>query len=91
MLESIINLTSLQTFEICLYRTVIPTIKPQWSCDRNVSLWGTIKGPLELSFLPHSVLTDLTLVESKSTEDPMSTLGSLPNLTALDQLINVVD
>ncbi|XP_074334689.1 disease resistance protein RPP13-like [Apium graveolens] len=89
-LESVANLTSLQTFIIIHFGSVeIPTLKPLSSCNRlkSVSLVGTLKDPSELRHLPDSI-TDLSLSFNEFTEDPMPTLGSLSNLTAL-QLTDV--
>ncbi|XP_074338055.1 disease resistance protein RPP13-like [Apium graveolens] len=82
-LESVANLTSLQTFTLWI-NVEIPTLKPLSSCNRlkSVDLSGILKDPSELRHLPDSI-TDLSLRESKFTEDPMPTLGSLSNLTAL--------
>ncbi|XP_074333588.1 disease resistance protein RPP13-like [Apium graveolens] len=82
-LESVSNLTSLQTF-IHFGSIKIATLKPLSYCNRlrSVDLFGTLKDPSELRHLPDSI-TDLSLRESKFTEDPMPTLGSLSNLTAL--------
>lgn len=83
-LDSVSNLTSLQTFVLQFHTDVIPTIKPLSSCKRlkSVVLIGTMKDPSDLSFLPDSI-TDLTLQRSNFTQDPMPVLGSFPNLTAL--------
>ncbi|XP_074334686.1 disease resistance protein RPP13-like [Apium graveolens] len=88
-LESVANLTSLQTFTLFFRSVEIPTLKPLSSCNRlkSMSLVGTLKDPSELRHLPDSI-TDLSLRVSEFTEDPMPTLGSLSNLTAL-QLDNV--
>ncbi|XP_074337863.1 putative disease resistance RPP13-like protein 3 [Apium graveolens] len=88
-LESIANLTSLQTAEIWFFSGVIPTMRPLSCCSRlkSVDLFGALNDPLELCFLPDSV-TDLSLGYSEFTIDPMPTLGSLSNLTALE-LIDV--
>ncbi|KAL8106882.1 hypothetical protein AgCh_023611 [Apium graveolens] len=84
-LESIANLTSLQTFSLYFDFLLIPTIKPVSTCNRlrSVELLGTLNDRSELCFLPDSVM-DLRLCYSKFTEDPMPTLGSLSNLTALE-------
>ncbi|XP_074347549.1 putative disease resistance RPP13-like protein 3 [Apium graveolens] len=89
-LESITNLTSLQTFTLCFEYGDIPTIKPLSFCNRlrSVELSGTLRDPSELRHLPDSV-TDLSLIHSEFREDPMPDLGSLSNLTAL-QLLNEV-
>ncbi|XP_074334688.1 disease resistance protein RPP13-like [Apium graveolens] len=83
-LESVSNLTSLQTFTLYFYSVEIPTLKPLSSCNRlkSVYLWGILKDPSELRHLPDSI-TDLSLRVIEFTEDPMPTLGSLSNLTAL--------
>ncbi|XP_074334692.1 putative disease resistance RPP13-like protein 3 [Apium graveolens] len=88
-LESVSNLTSLQTFILYFDPVEIPTLKPLSSCNRlkSVYLWGILKHSSELRHLPDSI-TDLSLVNTKFTEDPMPTLGSLSNLTAL-QLTDV--
>ncbi|XP_074332360.1 disease resistance protein RPP13-like [Apium graveolens] len=88
-LESVANLTSLQTFTLFFRFVEIPTLKPLSSCNRlkSVSLVGNLKDPSELRHLPDSI-TDLSLRISRLTEDPMPTLGSLSNLTAL-QLTDV--
>ncbi|XP_074336013.1 putative disease resistance RPP13-like protein 3 [Apium graveolens] len=84
-LESVANLTSLQTFTLFFKFPEIPTLKPLSSCNRlkSVSLVGTLKDLSELRHLPDSI-TDLSLRESQFTEDPMPTLGSFSNLTALE-------
>ncbi|KAL8106742.1 hypothetical protein AgCh_023488 [Apium graveolens] len=83
-LESVANLTSLQTLALWI-NVEIPTLKPLSSCNRlkSVSLLHTLKDPSELRHLPDSI-TDLSLIGSELTEDPMPTLGSLLNLTALE-------
>ncbi|XP_074334328.1 putative disease resistance RPP13-like protein 3 [Apium graveolens] len=83
-LESVANLTSLQTLALWI-NVEIPTLKPLSSCNRlkSVSLLNTLKDPSELRHLPDSI-TDLSLIGSELTEDPMPTLGSLLNLTALE-------
>ncbi|XP_074332362.1 disease resistance protein RPP13-like [Apium graveolens] len=89
-LESVANLTSLQTFTLLFIFVEIPTLKPLSSCNRlkSVDLTGILKDPSELRHLPDSI-TDLSLVDTKLTEDPMPTLGSLSNLTALHLGSNV--
>ncbi|XP_074333587.1 disease resistance protein RPP13-like [Apium graveolens] len=84
-LESVANLTSLQTFILLFIFVEIPTLKPLSSCNRlkSVFLFGILRNPSELRHLPDSI-TDLSLVNTKFTEDPMPTLGSLSNLTALE-------
>ncbi|WOH13477.1 hypothetical protein DCAR_0832987 [Daucus carota subsp. sativus] len=92
-LESIANLTNLQTFRLWLSTdAVIPTMKSLSSMNRlkSIELWGVIEDPSELRFLPDSV-TDLTLYGSGLTEDPMPSLGNLPNLTALQLDIGVYE
>ncbi|XP_017233329.1 putative disease resistance RPP13-like protein 3 [Daucus carota subsp. sativus] len=81
-LESIANLTSLRTL-VLLQGGVISTMQPLSSCKHlnKVVLRGKIRDVAELRFLPDSV-TDLTLV-TVSTEDLMSILGILSNLTSL--------
>ncbi|XP_074337864.1 disease resistance protein RPP13-like [Apium graveolens] len=88
-LESMANITCLQTFSLSFSYVEIPTLKPLSSCNRlkSVNLMGTLKDPWELCYLPNSV-TDLSLDTSEFREDPVPTLGSLSNLTALE-LINV--
>ncbi|XP_074333580.1 disease resistance protein RPP13-like isoform X2 [Apium graveolens] len=82
-LESVANLKTLQT--LALWFEYIPTLKPLSSCNRlkSVSLLNTLKDPSELRHLPDSI-TDLSLIGSELREDPMPTLGSLLNLTALE-------
>nr|WJK71390.1 disease resistance RPP13-like protein [Anethum foeniculum] len=88
-LESIANLTSLQTLGLYLSSFGIPTIKPLSSCNRlkTVLLYRTLKDPSLLCLLPDSV-TELRLLYCGFTEDPMPSLGSLSNLTFL-QLVGV--
>ncbi|XP_074365704.1 putative disease resistance RPP13-like protein 3 [Apium graveolens] len=83
-LESIANLTRLQRLMIFFISAVTPRTKPLSSCKclKNVNLIGILKDPSELCFLPDSV-TYLSLSDSGFAEDPMPTLGSLENLTAL--------
>ncbi|KAL1818923.1 hypothetical protein ACET3Z_013792 [Daucus carota] len=83
-LDSIANLTSLQTFILMFFYRAIPTVKPLSFCKRlnDVSLWGIIKHPSDLCFLPDSV-TKLKLVNTLFTQDPMPSLGSLSNLMSL--------
>ncbi|XP_074334690.1 disease resistance protein RPP13-like [Apium graveolens] len=89
-LESVANLTSLQTFSLRFMSVNIPTLKPLSSCNhlKSVSLFGTLKDPSELCHLPDSI-TDLSLSFSELTEDPMPILGSLSNLTALQLAFNL--
>lgn len=84
-LEYIGNLRRLHSLSIKFRIAVIPITKSLSYCKRLkwVFLWGTIKDPSDLRFLPDSV-TNLTLVSSEFTKDPMPTLGSLSNLTGLD-------
>ncbi|WOH04521.1 hypothetical protein DCAR_0623930 [Daucus carota subsp. sativus] len=84
-LQSVGDLKNLQTFTLASVLAGIPTLEPLLSCNhlKLVDLRGTIKDPSELRFLPDSV-TDLRLRNSGFTEDPMPSLGSLPNLTALE-------
>ncbi|XP_074373856.1 disease resistance protein RPP13-like [Apium graveolens] len=84
-LDYIGNLTRLHSISLKFRIAVIPIIKPLSYCKRLkwVFLWGKIKDPSDLSFLPDSV-TNLTLVSSEFTMDPMPTLGCLSNLTGLD-------
>lgn len=83
-LDSIANLTSLQTFDLELRTIAIPTIKPLSCCKhlKNVFLWGKMKDPWQLRFLPDSV-TNLRLIGCEFTQDPMPALESLLNLTTL--------
>ncbi|XP_074332781.1 putative disease resistance RPP13-like protein 3 [Apium graveolens] len=83
-LESVANLTSLQTFTLFFGGVEIPTLKPLSSCNclKSVYLHGILKDPSELCHLPDSI-TELSLRCNEFTEDPMPTLGSLSNLTAL--------
>lgn len=83
-LDSMANLTSLQTLYIDLRGNLMLTIKPLWSCKLLKSFWveGNMKDPSELENLPDSV-TDLKLHKSKFTQDPMPTLERLSNLTTL--------
>ncbi|KAL1807132.1 hypothetical protein ACET3Z_030200 [Daucus carota] len=82
--ESIANLTNLQTLLLEWHNdVVISTLKPFSVLNRLKSI--TLLGVIELSefcFLPDSV-EDLHLSKSGFTEDPMPTLGNLPNLTTL--------
>lgn len=82
-LDSLANLTSLHTFIIKC--NAIPTIKPLSFCKRlkKVFLFGTMKDPSDLNFLPNSV-THLTLLRSEFIQDPMPALESLLNLIGLD-------
>ncbi|KAL1807125.1 hypothetical protein ACET3Z_030193 [Daucus carota] len=94
-LESIAKLINLQTFRVLMHPGpghAIPTMKSLSSLNRlkSVYLLGTIKDQSELLFFPHSV-TDLTLSYSFFKEDPMPSLGNLPNLTALELDTRVYD
>ncbi|KAL1819819.1 hypothetical protein ACET3Z_014688 [Daucus carota] len=84
-LDSLANLSNLQSFILRFNSGVIPTIKPLLSCKRlkAVTLHGTISDRSELGFLPLSV-TNITLTGSKLMEDPMPTLERLSNLIGLD-------
>ncbi|KAL1819818.1 hypothetical protein ACET3Z_014687 [Daucus carota] len=83
-LDSVANLSNLQTFILEFDIGVIPTIKPLLSCKRlkAVTLHGKISDRSELSYLPLSV-TNITLLGSKLMEDPMPTLERLSNLIGL--------
>ncbi|KAL1807130.1 hypothetical protein ACET3Z_030198 [Daucus carota] len=86
-LESIAKLTNLQSFRLLktsAHGFNIQTMKSLSSLNRlkSVELWGNIKDPSELCFLPDSV-TVLTLCFTGLTEDPMLILGNLANLMAL--------
>ncbi|KAL1817121.1 hypothetical protein ACET3Z_019695 [Daucus carota] len=84
-LDSISDLTSLQTFYINFAcDNVVPTIKPLSSCKRlnSVFLRCKINDPSELKFLPDSVAI-LTPRSTGFRNDPMPFLGSLPNLANL--------
>ncbi|KAL1807123.1 hypothetical protein ACET3Z_030195 [Daucus carota] len=84
-LESIANLTNLETFRVSFNTdVVIPTLKSLSSLNRlkSVELWGGIEDPSELCFLPDSV-TDLILYCSGLKKDPLPSLGNLPKLTTL--------
>uniref|UniRef100_A0A166IAH0 NB-ARC domain-containing protein n=1 Tax=Daucus carota subsp. sativus TaxID=79200 RepID=A0A166IAH0_DAUCS len=84
--ESIAKLTSLETFNFYFsHYLMIPSIRPLSYCEnlQSVCLSGPIKDPSELRFLPESV-TNLSLSKTKFTQDPMPTLASLSNITALD-------
>ena len=83
ILESISNLTSLHTSVLNLiYR--ISTLQPLLSCKhlKSVMVRSMIEDTAELRFLPDSV-TVLALSFSCFEQDPMPTLGSMPNLTML--------
>ncbi|KAL1819817.1 hypothetical protein ACET3Z_014686 [Daucus carota] len=84
-LDSLANLSNLQSFILKFNSGVIPTIKPLSSCKRlkAVTFHGTISDRSELGFLPLSV-TNITLTGSKLMEDPMPTLERLSNLIGLD-------
>ncbi|XP_074378493.1 putative disease resistance protein RXW24L [Apium graveolens] len=81
--QSIANLKCLRTLRLSMgyFRS---TIQPLGSCKhlKRVTLFGKMNDPKELSWLPDSVI-DLTLGRTFFEKDPMPTLGSLSNLTAL--------
>lgn len=83
-LWSLANLTCLQRLSLCFGYCNISTLQPLLSCKHLKSVWLNCKIEIvaELSFLPESI-TDLILTASYFTEDPMPTLGRLPNLAVL--------
>lgn len=85
-LDSIACLTGLQVLFLEFLKNVITTIEPLSFCKRlkRVFLSGKMKdiSGSDLRFLPASI-TELTLLDSGLTEDPMPILGSLSDLNAL--------